>query len=224
MGGRHFSDMYLFLTESGANALNVLFFGDVVDDDDRDVILIEHAVALSELRVDGTPPQAAHERAAEPKSKPWKPKTDNNSSPCFWRDTIRSFFRTPFPTQFATIWRSSNTAVSSPCPKTGRFRTFLFPLLLMGRRFDSSFTTPTSFPLSLSTIPSRCRFRRGVKHRRTCRTRSTRCPNWACVMCTTVPITTTTRGSSPLVWVWRPAGTPPCRWRTSTTVSVVPRF
>lgn len=64
MGGRHFSDMYLFLTESGANALNVLFFGDVVDDDDRDVILIEHAVALSELRVDGTPPQAAHERAA----------------------------------------------------------------------------------------------------------------------------------------------------------------
>lgn len=30
MGGRHFSDVYLFLTESGTNALNVLFFGDVV--------------------------------------------------------------------------------------------------------------------------------------------------------------------------------------------------
>lgn len=30
MGGRHFSEVYMFLMESGRNTLNVLFFGDVV--------------------------------------------------------------------------------------------------------------------------------------------------------------------------------------------------
>lgn len=30
MGGLHFSEVYIFLTESGKNTLNVLFFGDVV--------------------------------------------------------------------------------------------------------------------------------------------------------------------------------------------------
>ena len=30
MGGRHFSEVYMFLMESGKSTLNVLFFGDVV--------------------------------------------------------------------------------------------------------------------------------------------------------------------------------------------------
>ena len=64
MGGRHFSDVYLFVTESGENALNVLFFGDIVHDDDDWFMSIEHSFALSELCVDGAPPEAADKRVA----------------------------------------------------------------------------------------------------------------------------------------------------------------